>query len=259
MLNVNSLLVFAIVTCRITGVIVFNPILGRRSVPGIVKAGLALGIGYNVAVGLQNVVVINYTGMEIAIFMVKEFAIGYAMGFVLLLFLAVFHIGGEQIDMQMGLSMGTMYDPTSNSQISISGNLITILFTLLFFVTNSHMNLLAIAVKSYDVIPIGYQSISPQIGPYIVELFSYILVYAIQLALPVIITEIIIEVAVGILMRVVPNINVFVINMQIKLGVGLIVILTITPIMVKYLSKLNYLMLERVEDVLRFFSSAGPM
>ena len=142
MLNVNSLLVFAIVTCRITGVIIFNPILGRRSVPGIVKAGLALGIGYNVAVGLQNVVVINYTGMEIAIFMVKEFAIGYAMGFVLLLFLAVFHIGGEQIDMQMGLSMGTMYDPTSNSQISISGNLITILFTLLFFITNSHMNLL---------------------------------------------------------------------------------------------------------------------
>ena len=83
--------------------------------------------------------------------------------------------------------------------------------------------------------------------------------YAIQLALPVIITEIVIEVAVGILMRVVPNINVFVINMQIKLGVGLIVILTITPIMVKYLSKLNYLMLERVEDVLRYFSSAGPM
>ncbi len=259
MLNVNSLMVLMIVLCRTTGVIVFNPILGRRTIPGIVKAGLALGIAYNVAFEFQNVLVIDYTTIEIALIMLKEFAVGYAMGFVVQLFLGIFHIGGEQLDMQMGMSMGSMYDPSSNSQISFSGNLITIMFTMLFFITNSHMNLLAIAVKSFDVIPIGYQAIDPKIGIYIIDLFAYILVYAIQLTLPIMIVEITIEVAVGIMMRVVPNINVFVINLQLKLGIGIIVLFTIIPILVKYLSKLNYVMLERVEEVLLYFSGTGTM
>ena len=259
MINVNSLMVLAIVTCRMSGVILFNSILGRSSVPGIVKAALAMGIAYPVAVGMQDVAMIDYSAMEIAFFMIKEFAVGYAMGFIIQLFLSIFHIAGEQIDMQMGLSMGMMYDPTSSSQISVSGNLITIMFTLLFFITNSHMNLFAIAVKSFEVIPIGFQAINPDIGLHVVELFAFILVYAIQLALPIMIVEIIIEVAVGILMRVVPNINVFVINLQLKLGIGVIVLITIIPVLTKYLSKLNYLMLERVEEVLLYFSSAGTM
>ncbi|MDD3349970.1 MAG: flagellar biosynthetic protein FliR [Eubacteriales bacterium] len=259
MLNVNSLMVLGIVLCRITGVIVFNPILGRRSIPGIVKAGLALGIAYHVAFEFQNLPVVDYSTLEIIFVMIKEFAVGYAMGFVVQLFLGIFHIGGEQLDMQMGMSMASMYDPTSSSQISFSGNVITIMFTMLFFMTNSHMNLLAIAVKSFDVIPIGYEAIDPSIGIYIVQLFAYILVYAIQLTLPIMIVEITLEVAIGILMRVVPNINVFVINLQLKLAIGILVLFTIIPILVKYLSKLNYIMLERVEEVLLYFSSTGTM
>jgi flagellar biosynthetic protein FliR len=67
-----------------------------------------------------------------------------------------------------------------------------------------------------------------------------------------IIVEMITEVAVGILMRVVPNINVFVVNLQLKIGIGVIVILTLIPVLVKYMGKLNLLMLERLQEILLF-------
>jgi flagellar biosynthetic protein FliR len=127
------------------------------------------------------------------------------------------------------------------------------MFTLLFFITNSHINLLGIAVKSFDVVPLGLSAISPKVGIYMIELFGFILVYAVQLALPVIVTQIVVEVAVGILMRVVPNINVFIINLQVKMGVGILVIFSIIPALVNYLEKLNSIMLTNIQDVLRYF------
>lgn len=236
-----------------TGVIFFNPVFGRASVPVLVKIGLSLGIALNIAYGLTGSYVADYTTIDLLIAMLREFAVGYALSFIMQLFLAVFHIGGELTDLQLGFSMAQMYDPTTNSQVSITGNLMTIMYVLLFFITNSHLNLMAIAAKSYNLVPVGLGGVSGKIGVYFIELFGYILVYAVQLALPVIITEILTEVAVGILMRVVPNINVFVVNLQLKIIVGLVVILTIIPMVVRYLGKLNLIMLDRMGAVLTYF------
>jgi flagellar biosynthetic protein FliR len=235
------------------GVIFINPIFGRRNVPSMVKIGLAMGLALNASYGMLDIPVADYTVIDILLAVTREIAVGLALGFVVQLFLSIFHLGGELIDLQMGVSMALMYDPTSNSQISISGNLLTVMYTLLFFITNSHINLLAIAVKSYQVVPIGIGGVSEKIGIYFFELFGHILVYSIQLALPVIVTEILVEVAVGILMRMVPNINVFVVNLQLKLMVGMIVIITIIPVLVHFMSKLNMIMMERLEKVLLYF------
>lgn len=252
-LDMNNYLLFLFVSCRMAGVIFFNPILGRRNIPAVVKVGLSVGIALMATYQLQDVSVMEYTSLELMFSLVKEFAVGFAMGFVIQMFLAIAHVGGTLIDLQMGLSMALMYDPSSNSQVSISGNLITAMYTMIFFITNSHVNLMAVAVKSYNVIPIGMGEISNKIGVYFIELFGYMLIYALQLALPVIIMEIILEVAVGILMRVVPNINVFVINLQLKLMVGMLVLVTIIPMLTRYMTKMNTIMMEKVQEVLIFF------
>lgn len=233
--------------------IFFNPVFGRSSVPALVKIGLSLGIALNVTYGLADIYVADYTTIDLLLSLVREFAVGFAMGFIMQLFLSVFHIGGELMDLQLGFSMAQMYDPSTNSQVSVTGNILTIMYVLLFFITNSHLTLLAIAAKSYNVIPIGLGGVSSKIGVYVIELFGYILVYALQLALPIVVTEILVEVAVGILMRVVPNINVFVVNMQLKVMVGLIVLITIIPVLVRFLGKLNMIMMDRIEDVLIYF------
>lgn len=251
--NINDYMILIFVVCRMTGAILFNPILGRRNIPSMVKVGLALGIALFAAQNQYYVSVAHYSTLEIMFSMFKELAVGYVMGAITQLFLSIFHIGGGVMDLQMGLGMASLYDPTTGMQISIIGNLITIMYTLLFFITNSHLRLIAIAVKSFDVIPIGFTAISPDVGIFMVELFSYILVYALQLAIPLIVTQLIVEVAVGIMMRVVPNINVFVVNLQVKLAVGIITILTIIPVLIRYLEKLNIIMLENISAGLQAF------
>jgi len=236
-----------------TGVIFFNPVFGRANIPALVKIGLSLGIALNVTYGLTDIYVADYTTIDLLVSMVREFAVGFAMGFIMQLFLGVFHIGGELMDLQVGFSMAQMYDPSTNSQVSVTGNFLTIMYVLLFFITNSHLNLMAIAAKSYSVVPVGLGGVSGKIGVYMIELFGYILVYALQLTLPIIVTEILVEVAVGILMRVVPNINVFIVNLQLKIIVGLLVLLTIIPMLVRFLGKLNMIMLDRMETVLTYF------
>jgi len=254
MLNdLNTWYLFLFAGCRMTGVIFFNPIFGRGSVPALVKIGLSLGIALHVVNSLAGNDVSDYTTIDLLISMLREFAVGFAMGFIMQLFLAVFHIGGELMDLQLGISMAQMYDPATNSQVSVTGNLITAMYVMLFFITNSHITMLAVAVKSYAVVPVGLGGISGKIGIYVIELFGFILVYALQLALPIIVTEILAEVGVGILMRVVPNINVFVVNIQLKVLVGLVVLLSIIPVLVRFLGKLNQIMLDRMQDVLAYF------
>lgn len=232
------------------GVIFFNPIFGRRNIPSIVKIGLSLGIAFNVYSGMTDISVVDYSGIDMFLAIIKEFAVGFSMGFVIQIFLSIFHLGGELVDMQMGIGMALMYDPTSNSQVSITGNLITIMYTLLFFITNSHITLIYIAANSYRIVPIGLQPIDPGLSIFFIELFGYILVYAVQLALPIVATEIIVEIVVGILMRFVPNINVFVVNLQIKLLVGITVLVTIIPVLVEYMGRINSIMLENLHQVL---------
>jgi flagellar biosynthetic protein FliR len=242
-------MVLMFIACRVLGVIVFNPIFGRRTVPAVVKVGLSLGLALFISGGMSSYV-IDYSGIEMLVTMLKEFAVGLVLGFIMTLFFGIFHFGGQLVDFQMGLAMATMYDPMTNSQISVSGNLMTIFYSMLFFVTNSHLNLMAITARSYDLAPLGFAKVSGEISVYIIEMFALMLIYAVQLALPWIVTIMVVEVAVGIMMKVVPNINVFVVNIQLKVICGLVILVTAIPVLVSYMTKLNGMMMQRLDEVI---------
>lgn len=250
MIDINYMLALVFASCRIFGVIFFNPVFGRQLIPVIVKIGISLGIGYFMVPGMPPADIAAYSGFGMLAVMLREFAVGFVLGFVVTMFFSVFHIGGQIIDYQLGLAMATMFDPTSNSQISITGNLMTVFYTLLFFVTNSHLNLLAIAVTSYGLVPMGFGGVNPGISIYIIELFAYILIFAVQLSLPWIVTIMAVEAAVGIMMKVVPNINVFVVNIQMKVICGLVILVTIIPALTSFMTKINAAMMVRLDEVL---------
>jgi flagellar biosynthetic protein FliR len=246
-------MIFLFASCRVAGMIFFNPIFGRKGIPSAIKVGLSVLVALFAVYDIGNVYVLDYSTIELVLIVGKEMIIGIAIGFVMHLFLSVFQIGGQLIDLQIGLSMAAMYDPASNSSISVTSNLISGMYILVFFISNCHLALINIVVKSFQVIPIGLQAISSRVGVYFIELFGCILVFAVQLAMPIIVTEIIVEFAVGILMRLVPNINVFVINLQMKILVGLVVILTIIPALVQFTAKMNAIMMEKISQLLTLF------
>lgn len=249
----NQYLIFLLASCRTAGVIFFNPIFGRNSVPSIVKVGLSLAIAMFAVFELGTTQVINYSAIEFIGAMLQGFIIGIVIGFIMTLFLSVFQLGGEVIDMQMGLSMASMYDPATKANISVTGNLLTAMYVLVFFISNAHLALFTVVIKSFQVIPLGLGQVSDKVAVYFIELMYYIFIYAVQVAIPIIVTEIVSEFAVGILMRLVPNINVFVINIQIKVFIGLIVIFTLIPALANFMTQMNLLMMEKITQVLTFF------
>ncbi len=251
--DMNQYLIFLLASCRTAGVIFFNPIFGRNSVPAIMKVGLSLAIAMFAVFELGTTQVINYSALEFIAAMLQGFVIGIVIGFIMTLFLSVFQLGGEVMDMQMGLSMASMYDPATRANISVTGNLLTSMYVLIFFISNAHLALFTVVIQSFQVIPLGVGQVSNQVAVYFIELMYYIFLYAVQLSLPIIVTEIIAEFAVGILMRLVPNINVFVINIQIKVIIGLIIILTIIPALANFMTQMNLLMMEKITQVLTFF------
>lgn len=253
--DMNQYLIFLLASCRTAGVIFFNPIFGRNSVPTIMKVGLSLAIALYAVFDLSvnQIQVINYSTIEFIGAMLQGFVIGIVIGFIMSMFLTVFQLGGELIDMQMGLSMASMYDPATKASISVTGNLLTAMYVLIFFISNAHLALFTVLIKSFQVVPVGFGGVSDKVGVYFIELMYYIFLYAVQLAIPIIVTEIIAEFAVGILMRLVPNINVFVINIQIKVFIGLIVIFTLIPTLANFMTQMNLLMMEKINQVLTFF------
>lgn len=251
--DMNQYLIFLLASCRVAGVIFFNPIFGRKGVPNIMKVGLSLVIALYSVYSVGNLQVINYSTIEFMGAMLQGFVIGFVIGFIMQLFLSVFQLGGELIDMQIGLSMASMYDPSTKANITVTGNIFTAMYVLIFFISNAHLALITVVIKSFQMIPLGFGTVSDRVGVYFIELMYYIFLYALQVAIPIIVTEIIAEFAVGILMRLVPNVNVFVVNLQIKIFIGLIVIFTIIPTLANFMTQMNMLMMEKINQVLTFF------
>ena len=251
--DMNQYLIFLLASCRTAGVIFFNPIFGRQGVPNIMKVGLSLALALYAVFNLSMVQVINYSIIEFIGAMLQGFIMGIVIGFIMQMFLSVFQLGGQFIDMQMGLSMASMYDPATKANVTVTGNILTSMYVLIFFVSNAHLALFSVVIQSFQVVPLGLGSVSDRVGVYIIELMYYIFIYALQVAIPIIVTELISEFAVGILMRLVPNINVFVINIQIKVMIGFVVIFTLIPALANFMIRMNLLMMEKITQVLTFF------
>jgi len=226
----SNYLIFLLLFARMMGMFMFNPFFGRRNVPVIIKMGMAFFTALILISLIPAGTVVK--AESILVFMLlcaKELFIGFTIGFIMQLFLAALHLAGDFMDLQLGIGMAKVYDPQSNVSMPISGSIFNLLYVVLFFVTNGHLNLMKIMVATLQLLPLGTWALNPECGEYVALLFSNILVLAIKLALPVVAIEIITELALGVLMRTVPQINVFAVGLQLKLLVGLVLIVMVLP------------------------------
>lgn len=219
------LLVFA----RMSGALLFHPFLGRRNVPVIAKIGLAMLASILLTPVLQVPAPVFSSSVSFMLSVLKEMAVGYALGLVMNLFLSWVLMAGEAIDMELGLGMGRIYDPQSNVSMPATGSLFNLMITLIFFASNGHLTLLRILANSCQLFPPGPSVINLQEGSFVALILGDMLVLMLKLAMPVIATELLTEAGMGVLMRVVPQINVFVAGLQVKLLVGLAIIIVALP------------------------------
>lgn len=243
---------FSLILMRMSGFVLLNPILGRKNVPPIIKAGFIMVLTTAIYAFSEGQAMEIPSTVEYMFLLLKEFAAGYVLGFVTELFLFVIHFAGYIIDFQMGLSMATVYDPSSNAQIPITGSMFQTYFMLLFFAVDGHLALMKILITSAEIVPYGGILITQNLASRVLDIFVECVGLGVRFAFPILAAEFIIEMGIGILNKVVPQISVFIINIQLKLIVGLGLLVILFSPMSEYLSKVLTTMMKTLQGILTF-------
>jgi len=224
--------IFIFIAARMTGFIFFNPLFGRRNVPGVTRVGMSLLLAVFTLAHFPGGTPDMAVAGNLVIFMlllIKELVIGFILGTIVGMFFTLVGLSGEVMDMQMGLAMSNMYDPGSNVQLPLTGGFYNVALMLLFFVTNAHGNLIEIMFKSFEIVPVDSFALNPGVGLYITQLFGLVMTFSFRLALPIMASQLLTETAVGIIMRAVPQINVFVVGLQMKIIMGVTTMIMFAP------------------------------
>ena len=241
---------FLFITARISGFILFNPMLGRRNIPAIFRSGMVLVLSVFVASVSTQQVPLPVGTAELMVRLLLEIAIGVLLGMAVNFFFYIPQLAGSMIDTQMGMTMNQMYDAGSQANLSVSGQLLNLLMTLLFFAGGGHLTLLRIFLTSEQIVPYGQVSIGLPAYNLPLELFVECTVLAVKLCMPILAAELIAQVGMGILMKVIPQINVFAINIELKVIVGLALLLVLTIPFSEFLLQAEAAMLESLHDLL---------
>lgn len=229
-LYITDMTTFSLILMRMTGMLFLNPIFGRSNVPRLMRAGMVLSISVLVYMyaGAKAPVVTAFP--EYVLLLIREFLLGFAIGLIVNMFIYIVLLAGEEIDMQMGLSMSSVYDPGSNISVSSSGTFYNIMWIMMFFTTNSHLTMMRIFIDYSQIVPYGSVVLGQDLSQHMLDLFCQCTVLGVKMALPILFLELMVEFAVGAMMKAVPQIDVFTVNIQLKLFLGLVFIyLTFQP------------------------------
>ncbi len=245
----TNAIVLVMVLARLSGIFTFNPIFARNNVPTFVKAGLTFVLALVMTIG-GNIEYTMPAGLFPFVFdLAKEMLVGAVLGFFVNIMLQVFSLAGELADMQIGLSMAKSYDPTYGSA-GLTTQMYSYWFLLYFFAVGGHLSYIELFAISYETIPIGFDNFNINVGYIMVQYFQTVLTLGLKLAMPVIATSLTTEFCVGVMMKAVPTIHVFVINIQLKLLIGFVVLCASCGVISEFMGEIMGLMFENLTGIM---------
>ena len=245
-----ELTLFLFVSARVGGFVLFNPILGRTNIPAAFRTGMAMVLSVFVT-SVSDQQPAQPSGLaEFMVLMLLEIFIGFLLGMAVNFFFYIPQLAGSMIDTQMGMTMNQMYDAGSSANMSVTGQILNVLMLLLFFAGGGHLTLLRMFITSEQIVPFGQVAVGLPAYQLLLELFVECTVLSVKLCMPVLAAELIAQVGMGVLMKVIPQINVFAINIELKVIVGLALVLVLTVPFSEFLLQAELAMLNALHDVL---------
>lgn len=231
----EGIIAYLPVLMRVTSYLVTLPIWGQR-VPAMVKIGLGALLTILIAPAVEPVDIPSSVGSYVFL-IVEEVAIGLAMGLVVAMVVHAIYLAGQLIDVPLGFGMVNVLDPQTGIQIPIIAQLKFTLAMLVLFAVNGHHLLLSGLVQSFALVPVGFASpdlaVIARVG---IDTFGALFVLALRIAIPIVTALFVTDVALGIVARAVPQINVFFVGIPLKIGLGMVLITFALPIFVFLIS-----------------------
>lgn len=220
--SIAELEYFLLVFTRITCFIYIAPFYGMTNTPNRVKIGLGFFISVLVFYMLSPYETIAYQSVEgYAVVVLKEALTGLLIGFGANICMSITSLAGQIVDMDIGLSMATMFDPTTKEQTTISGGFYQYVIMLMLIISGMHRFILQALIDTYELIPVnGAVFQSEALLAAMLKFMSDYIVIGFRICLPVFIVILILNVVLGVLAKVSPQLNMFSVGIQIKILVG---------------------------------------
>ena len=215
---------YLLILVRIASFMVTAPVFSIASTtPRRIKIGFAAAIAFLVFPLIPREEIIYETIWQFAAIILEEAAVGVIIGFMANICINILSFAGRIIDTEIGFAMATQFDPTTRDQVSITGTLYMYFVMFLLLVTNMYQYVVRAIIDSYELIPVNGVQIS------ISRLLELMLKYAadcfiigFRIVLPFFTVMLLLNVILGILAKIAPQMNMFVVGMQLKVLTGLL-------------------------------------
>lgn len=243
------------VLVRISSFVMAAPFFSYRSIPNRMKAAISVLLSIVVLFSVPAVPV-RYEGVfGFSMLVGREAVVGVVLGLMCNLCFYIVSLAGQIMDMEMGLSMANMYDPTTNIQVTVTGNIYNYYLMLMLVVTNMHYYIIRAIVDSFRYFNVGEAIIRTDVlKNLIVDFMANYFLIAVRIVLPVFCCMLLINVILGVLTKAAPQVNMFAVGIQIKVIVGIVLLIILVQTLPTVSDFIFQEMKEVITDVVHSFS-----
>lgn len=223
---------------RILAMIASSPILGNKQIPARAKVGLSVLITIIIAPTIPSMPTVSIGSPQGLLIVVQQIIIGVSMGFTMRLIFTAVEMAGELAGLQMGLGFASFYDPVNAVHSPIVAQLMGMIAALAFLSINGHLHMLSALAESFRTLPIGAMMTNQGFHA-VASWGGSIFAYSLQISLPILAALLITNIALGILTRAAPQLNLFAIGFPITLAIGFLVLALSMPHFIPMLDRLT--------------------
>jgi flagellar biosynthesis protein FliR len=223
-LALNFIPIYVLVLFRIAGMMIMAPLLGSAQVPKRVKTLIACVIAAAIVPGLHLTARIPDSPWELALAIAGEILFGAAIGFIISLIFVAAQWAGEIIGQQMGLNLGQTLNPQYGGSSSAIGDIYFYLALLVFLSMHGHLMLIKAVVDSFDALPLLSATLSRPLVNLLAGVLQSATTVAFQLAAPMIVTMLIVDLLLGFIGKTMPQLNIMSAGVSLRIVVGTVVL-----------------------------------
>jgi flagellar biosynthetic protein FliR len=216
---------------RVLGVFTTAPIFSSRAFPIRARIGLAFLISLCAQATLTNQPMVGLNDAAALGTLVQQVGIGMAIGFTVRLVFTAVELAGELVGLQMGLNFASFFDPMANAQVSAVSRFFGNIAVLLFIAINGHLTVLMAIVRSFDAFPVGGSLLQAFARVRVYELGADLFASGLWIALPMVGLLLFVNLTLGVISRVAPQMNIYAIGFPVTLTAGLGGIALVLPMM----------------------------
>ena len=238
---------FLMILVRVATFVYIAPFFGMNNTPNRVKIGFSALLAIVLFQTIQPKEVLEYSGViGFAIIVLKEGITGLLIGYAANICNSIIVFSGKVIDMEIGLAMANMYDPTTKAQSGLTGTMYNYFIMMLLIVTNMHHYILRALVDTYQIIPVNgavfdWEHLMGSMVMYMTDMMAI----GFRIALPIFACSMILSCILGIMAKVASQMNMFAVGMQIKILLGL-GIMVITVVLIPNISDFKFTEMKRM-------------